>query len=79
MRSMHRNDSPADVSSTIYNNSQMFDEPLADAYLLRLTHVMLLELAQSLGTSPDYFVRRAFDLRRQFHFETLGVMRKSEK
>lgn len=60
---MHRIDSPADVSPVVYNNSDMFAEPLANAYLLRMTPRQLDELARSIGISKEYFVRRARLLR----------------
>lgn len=79
MRPMHQVDSPAHVNETIFNNSHIFAEPLANAYLLQLSHDQLHDLARVTGTSPGYFVRRAHNLRLQLHHEAHGVLKESEK
>lgn len=79
MRPMHIIDSPAAVNPVIYNNSHQFAEPLADDYLFKMSDDQLRDLARTVGTSPDYFVRRAHCARIERHHRNNGNLRESEK
>jgi len=79
MNHFHSANSPSDLTDFVIDNSRLNDEPLADSYLFTMTHNELVELGKDLGTSPDYFVRRASDARRECRQRQLGIYWESKK